>query len=278
VALLVVFLLLAIVFILVLWGGSTLMQGWLYQSPANHMPARAAAAGAALAAFFTIWCWLDVKNPGKYDTLVNFSTIEVTDHDSFESVMRKKNGSETITVFKKRAGSNGATSDFADAKGHSWARNTNDSMAVAILIRDKDAPAAVSFKANLDAKGNFPSNAQLIYTDDSRRWMGAEALGRVHRRKSGVLFANIFLNALHFVLWWMALWACLRFSIWHAFGFAAVLWVFLMLAVQPVLFNQTRPREMTIAAGDGVAAPNNPEVMKLFFCASVPSSSVSRRA
>ena len=106
------------------------------------------------------------------------------------------------------------------------------------------------FKANLDAKGNLPS--QLVYTDDSGRYMDAGSLGRVYRRKSGVLFANIFLNALHFVLWWMALWIGMRFGIWHAFGFAFVLWLFFMLVIQPVLFAQTRPKETTTASRHSV--------------------------
>jgi len=55
-----------------------------------------------------------------------------------------------------------------------------------------------------------------------------------------VLFAALLLNGLHFVLWWMVLWLALRYTIWHAFGLAFVLWLFLMVAVQPVMFGMTR--------------------------------------
>jgi hypothetical protein len=156
-------------------------------------------------------------------------------------------GNEKITVFKKRTGGKGSTEDFVDDKGRPWKPNTSDSIAVAIQIKDKEK-GTIRFKANLDSKGNLP--AQLVYTDDSGRYMDYGTLGRVYRRKTGVLLANILLNALHFVLWWAALWLGMRFGIWHAFGFAFVLWLFFMFVIQPALFTQTRPKEAPAAALD----------------------------
>jgi len=247
VALFVIFLLLAFVFILFLWGGSLLLQGWLYQNPAELLPIRAAISGSVLAAFLTAWCWIDARNPGKYDTLLEFSPVEVTEYDSFESVMKKANGEEKTMLFKKRLGTHGLTGDFVDDKGNNWLKNTSDSMATVILIREKDKNEPTPFKANLDAKGNFPADlTQLTYTDASGRWMTADALGKVHRRKTGVLWANILLNALHFLLWWLALSLGMRFGIWEALGLAFVIWLFLMLLAQPVLFKQTRPTEAAL--------------------------------
>jgi hypothetical protein len=246
-----IFLLLAFVLILLLWGGSMLAQGWLYQQPADRMPIRAAAGGLVMASFLTLWCWIDSKNPGKYDTLLEFSALEVTDHESFDCVMKKRNGEETVTTFKKAAGSKGATGDFADAKGHHWKKNTSDSMAVAILIHEKDKSEPTRFNAVLDKDGNFTSTeqSQIRYTDDSGRYMDADSLGRVYRRKTGVLIANIFLNFLHFALWCVVLWVGLRYSFWHAIGIAIMMFTFFMVAVQPVLFNQVRPKDGKTAFG-----------------------------
>ena len=250
----IVFALLAFAIILFLWGGSLLMQGWLYQNPADHLPIRAVAAGVLLSGFLAFWCFLDTRNPGKYDTLFEFSPVEVTDHDSFETAMQKAAGEERILVYKKRPGSRGSTIDFSDEKGHSWVKNTSDSKAVAVLIRDKDKPEPTRFKANLDDKGNFPRDlSQLKYTDEAGRWMTADSLGRVHRHKTGVLLANILLNAIHFLLWWMALWVGLRFNIWHALGFGSCLWIFFLLIVQPVRFSLLRPRESANSGSNGVA-------------------------
>lgn len=242
--LLVIFVILAFVLILFLWGGSMLLQGWLYQNPANAMPIRATVGGVVMAVFLTLWCSLNANNPGKYDTLFEFTPLETVDHDSFDTVMKKADESENIVHYTKRVGGKGSTVDFFDAKGLPWKKNTSDSMAVAILIQEKDKPEPTRFEANLDSKGNFPKDvSELRYTDANGRWVTADSLGRVNRKKTGVLLANIFLNGMHFVLWWMVLWFGLRFTVWHAFGLAFVLWLFFMLAIQPVLFNQVRPRE-----------------------------------
>ena len=117
VTLLTIFVLLAFGLILLLWGGTTLIQGWLYQDLAGRIPIRACSPrGRRLALFFTVWCLLDTRSPGKYDTLFEFSNMEITDYNSFESVIKtgkpdpnKKgafvfdpNGDEKITIFKKR--------------------------------------------------------------------------------------------------------------------------------------------------------------------------------
>jgi hypothetical protein len=230
------------VFTLLLWGGSMLLQGWLYQDPAAQMPLRAALGGFVMAGFFTLWNYVDAKSGGgKYDTLFEFSPMEVTDHNAFDSVMKRAAG-EPITIhYHKRAGSRGASADFVDDKGQPWKRNTSESMVVAILLTEKDQPEPTRFDANLDKNGNFPAQASdLRFTDKQGRYMTVDSLGRVYRKRSGVLFAALLLNGLHFVLWWMVLWLALRYTIWHAFGLAFVLWLFLMVAVQPVMFGMTR--------------------------------------
>ena len=252
-----VFALLAFVLILFLWSGSMLLQGWWYQSPADRMPIRAAVSGSVMALFLTLWCLLDARSGGKYDTLFEFSPMEITEHDAFDCVMKNSAGQEMPPIhYQKRAGAKGSTADFVDGKSQPWKKNTSDSMAVAILLPEKDKPEPTRFNANLDAKGNFPQGAgELRYVDAAGRYMTTDSLGRVYRKKTGVLFANIFLNVLHFVLWWMVLWYGVRYSLWHAFSLAFVMWLFVMVAVQPVLFNQTRPTETrTAKAGPRIDA------------------------
>lgn len=219
-----------------------LLQGWLYQDPADRMPIRALLGGTVMAAFLTLWCLIDARSGGgKYGTLFEFSPVDIAEHDAFDSVLKTTTGKQTTIHYQKRAGSKGGSADFVDSKGQPWKKNTSDSMVVAILVREPDKPEPTRFNANLDADGNFPKIASdLRFVDDAGRYMPAESLGRVYRKKTGVLLANLLLNGLHFVLWWMVLWLGVRFSIWHAFGLAFAIWLFLMVAVQPVLFQQTR--------------------------------------
>ncbi|MBX9584133.1 MAG: hypothetical protein K2X87_27865, partial [Gemmataceae bacterium] len=53
------FALVAAALFVLFWGGSLLAQGYLYQQPAEYLPARAAVAAAVVAGFLTFWVWLD---------------------------------------------------------------------------------------------------------------------------------------------------------------------------------------------------------------------------
>jgi hypothetical protein len=249
----ILFVVLAFVLVLFLWGGSMLLQGWLYQNPADRMPIRALVGGTVLAGFLTIWCAIDARDGGKYDTLFEFSAVESTEVDAFDTVMQSASGQETIIAYHRRAGTN----DFIDDKQQPWKKNTSDTMAVAILINDPDKPEPTRFNANLEITKNpdgstrstFPRDrGELRFTDANGRYMPADAPGHLFRKKTGVLFANLFLNFFHLALWWMVLWLCMRFMLWHALGLAFVLWMLMMVAIQPMLFHQTRPAQTKTSA------------------------------
>jgi len=235
------FFVLAFAITLFLWGGSMVLQGWLYQDPADRMPLRATAGGSLMALFLTLWCLIDARSGGKYDTLFEFSPIEITNVDSFDSILKTNQPNETIVPYHKKIGTRGSSSDFIDAKGALWAKNTADSMVVAILVRDKDKAEPVRFNANLDPQGNFPRDkTELRFTDAAGRYMMVDSLGRIYRKKTGVLLANLLLNGLHFILWWAVLWFGLRYNLWHAFCLAFAIWLFTMVGIQPMLFTFTR--------------------------------------
>src|SRR5438046_250606 len=68
------------------WGGGMVAQGYLYNQPADRFPLRAAAAALLVGIFLTLWCWLDKRSPGKYDTFFDFAPYETRTYDEFEAV------------------------------------------------------------------------------------------------------------------------------------------------------------------------------------------------
>lgn len=254
-SLLLTFLVLTAILIALFWGGTMFLQGWLYQAPADRMPLRAAIAGTAVAIFLTLWCWLDMKNPGKYESLLDFSSTEIKDYDEFLSLQKRQNGTEDKVLYKKKHGSQGSANDFVNSSNKSWSRNSSDFKVVAILIKEPGKEAPMRFNANLvKVKQNgkeveeFPPADTFRYVEEKgSRFMSGDNPGRVHRKKTGVFLGNLLLNGLHFVVWWMAFWLGVRFQIWHAFGFAFLMWLFTMVAVQPVLFGLNRPTETQTA-------------------------------
>ncbi len=238
-AIVLIFVGLAFSLILLLWGGSLLAQAWLYQSPADRMVPRSVVCGSVLAFFLTLWCGLERLTPGKYDALFSFSSTEAIPIQSFFAIQKNAAGVEKKIEFVKKPGGNGKSLDFTDAKGQPWKRNSSEWMVVALEVQEKDKAEPTRFNTKLDRNGNFPKDADpLIFIDASGRKIGSDALGFIYRNKSGLFVANIFLNFLHLALWIGALWYGMRFNFWHAVSGAFFIWILIMLAILPVLFNQ----------------------------------------
>ena len=68
--------------------------------------------------------------------------------------------------------------------------------------------------------------------------MTDNAPGWLSEPRSGVVAANLFLNVVHAILWFLCLWLLLRFQWGHAFGLACVAWLVLTFFLPP-LFKRT---------------------------------------
>ncbi|HEY8504846.1 MAG TPA: hypothetical protein VIL46_09710, partial [Gemmataceae bacterium] len=203
------------------WGGSLLAQGYLYNLPASRLELRAVAAGTAMGLFLTGWVWLDQKNPGRYDTLFDFSQYDIKRFDRFEAVKKNRAGVEKTVVYERRGGGRRG-SDYLDPQGRPFVKNDADSMVVAIVVEEDGRP--VRFNATLDAQGRFVPSEEFYKEEGGDRYMTETGVGQVLDPRLGVLFANLLLNLVHFLLWFVLLWLVLRFQWAHALGLAFVLW------------------------------------------------------
>ena len=234
----------------VFWGGALLLQAWWYNLPASKLQWRAPAAAAGVALFFTFWCWVDSRNPGKYSTLFDFSRYETEDFEKVTSVRKpatrdgtkwKLGEKETKTEFHLRAGGK-STADFVDPAGNPWKRSDSDGMVTALFVQEKGKDQPTRFNAQLDrATGGFPADGVRYIEEGRSRYIDVGHIGRVTRSRGSLVFWNLLLNLVHFLAWLAALWLGLRFTFWHAFGLAAGMWLAMTLVILPVLFQQTRP-------------------------------------
>jgi hypothetical protein len=235
--LLILFGALTLIFSAVLWIGSVVLQGWLYNDVARRLPLRALGAGAVLAAFLTGWCAVYQNDPGRFDTLTNFKT-ETLDgsYDEFLSVRTVNKKEQKPVRYVRRGGSN----EFESAEtGKLWNRSSADGMEVALLIKEKGKDQPTRFEANLDPKsGNFRPPEETRYeADGGKRYMDLSTLGKVYRVRSMAILGNLFANLLHLAIWVVVLWLLMRFSLGHAIGIGLALWGVTMLVVQPALFG-----------------------------------------
>jgi hypothetical protein len=226
---------------------SAFLQNWLYSQPSTGLVWRSLAAGAVIGGFLTLWCRIDSRNPGKYDTLLNFAGYDMQDYDSFE-VVRKLQDGETSTQKYVRSLQAGRPVYLTEG-GTAWNRSTSDGPAESIIITDKNTPARFTTKLE-KRKGSdawtFPAG-EVRYTEEKgRRYIDAGSPGKVFQPKSGTIIVSLLLNFAHLIAWLLPIWLLLRFSFGHALGIAIVLWMFTTMVPLPVLFEKNRTRQKPI--------------------------------
>ena len=103
-----------------------------------------------------------------------------------------------------------------------------------VKVPDKDHPGQkLHFKRVAAGEGGYSTFA------DANGWTMTEAtLGQPSAFRYGRFFANLALNGLHLVLWFLCLWLLLRFQWPHALGLAAALWLVTTLTLLWYLLPQ----------------------------------------
>jgi hypothetical protein len=252
VTLLIILVLVALVLFGLFWGGTLLAQGYLYNQPADQLPLRAAAAALLVATFLTVWCWIDRRNPGKYDTFFEFAPYSTKEFSEFEAVRwtavagklkQDEQGRlvETTAKFKRAPGGK-AAAFVEEGSGQPFKLNDSTMMTAALLVKPDEGADPVRFNADLKKGSSVPQ-----YTDERRfnevngsRYIMADQLGTLFVPSTGVVVAALLLNLAHFLVWFAAFWLILRFGWGHALGFATVFGLVTMLLVMPLLFKPNR--------------------------------------
>ncbi len=249
-------------------GGGLVAQSYLYQNPADRMPLRSLIAALLVSGFVTLWVWIDQKNPGRYDTLFNFSGYSTTEFNEFEAVRWRAAGSklkldpagnyvETVTKYKRSAGGN--TAPFVEV-GTRRKFELNGSfstggqfMTGAILIKTQDDPEPVRYNLVLrDGRPKdepWPTEERKFQEANGSRYVTVDNKGQfssINVPHGGTVAIALMLNFALVVVWLAAFWPILRFTLSHALIFAGSLALLTMLAVMPVLFKQNRVSKIPV--------------------------------
>lgn len=233
-------LLLALGMAAVFWAGSAVVQGYLYSEPAAGLWWRSAAAGASVGMFLGLWCLIESKWPGRYDTLFNFSSGEEKEFPRFWSLRKGGPGPEEEILFQRRHDERGRL-HYMDRDNREWRRS--DSGQVVAVIVDEDG-AKKRFEAERNPDGTFlirPNEPlRFVEVDGQHRVMTETAIGRVTSSQTGVLVGNLAWNLLHFLVWFLCLWLLLRYQWAHALGLALAFWLAMSLTIWPVLQERVK--------------------------------------
>ena len=237
--LLTLFAILVVALAAVLWVGSIFLQGWLYSDLARHLPLRAVGGAVVLAGFHTAWCWSYQGDPGRFDTLQNFSREKLDgSYDEFQSVRKVGNDEKKPAKFERKKGGRGTTDDFqaADTK-KPWARSDAEGMVAAVLVQEPNKTEPTRFNAELQPDGKFPATGLRYIEDKGKRYMDEAAIGKVYRVRPAAILMNLLANGFHLLLWIVVIWIGMRFTVGNAVAIGLVAWGLVMVVVQPVLFG-----------------------------------------
>ena len=277
--LLIVLVLVTLVLFAMFLGGGLIAQGYLYQAPAERLPLRALAAALLVGLFITMWVWIDSRNPRKYDTFFEFAPYETKTFDEMEAIRwvspdgsklkmdGSGNPSEVVVKFKRGVGEK--KNIFLDDAGQPFQLNSSGKTGVSYMtaaIRMKPAPDAaepVRFDAQLSKDKRTYVNSldgRKFIEEKGSRYVNADQLGVVYIPTTGTVVVALFINLLHFVVWFVALWLILQFTRGHSFITAVSFGLITMLLVLPLLFGPNRKAKPPEEAPKVATTSNSPRL------------------
>jgi hypothetical protein len=253
--LLLVFLMLFLGLFALLLGGGLVAQGYLYQQPADRLPLRAVVAAVLVGGYITFWVWVDQRAPKKYDTFFNFEGESKAEFNEFEAVRwAAAAGKLTLdaggkpaetTVPFKRIGKEAPflevkTGDRFELTGRN--REGAQYMTGALLVKGPNDAQPVRYNARLNEDKTYQKGDEGVrfLEEKGPRYIKAGELGALYVPSTSTVAVALLLNFLLIVVWVVAFWPIMRFSLGHSLMFTAVLAVITMLGLMPILFKPNR--------------------------------------
>jgi len=224
---------------LLMWLGGAFLQGYFYTEPNPQLYWQAPTAGLVMGAFFAFWCMLDLGagTPPPVDVLQRFTARQDKYADpAREIVAVKKDGTKVKYRLQREADRLGVRTNYKDSADRYWPRFAPGVVAVEIpedgkTVRYESEPADTgAYRRFVNSEGWF-----IVEYEG-----GPTGIPEISR--TGRLLANLTLNALHLVFWFLVLWLLMRFQWPHALGFAVCLWGLCTLMILPILIDAAAQR------------------------------------
>jgi hypothetical protein len=230
--------------VVLLWGGTAFLQGYIYNEPASQLYWRAPLVAAFLTLWLAFWATREFRSytedhvASRYGAIFEFTNAEDRPFTEFwvpEGDKRIRYQKRTLP----QANRPGRPEFIAEIPPYQPWSGTDE-----VILKEDGQD--VLYKAQRDRKakavmGVAVSDTQgVLYRSDRGKTI-TEAMirnGKIESKRWGPLFTYFLLNVGFFVLWFVGLWLLLRFQWLHALGLAVVLWVIAIIFVVPPLVER----------------------------------------
>ncbi len=229
-------------------AGSLAIQGYIYSEPVGDIFWRAPAAAGAVTAFIGFWCFANYRAADPKAQQLPYETIltSAATEDMTEPVREfwaEKAGTRVHYLIFKDPTTVPVSYRYQDDNKKPFRHDGVE----AIILKEGDvkAPTEVVFRA--DPKTN------RYVEEGGKRYMNADNFGRIFTPRPSRSAFMLVLNALHLVVWFLAVWLLLRFQWTHALGIAAACWLAMTLLIMPQILSRLPRRTEAPAATANVS-------------------------
>jgi hypothetical protein len=234
-------LIVGVTLMVVLWAGTTFLQGYFYTEVSTDVFWQAPAAAAALTLFYGLWClfYFNDAESGRGwlpSMPLLFSVVEHKYKEppkAIEVVTKRDTKNKVLYTRKTEATLGRTTYEYQHVKTGGNVRWPRD--VIAIFIKEGNEEIRYDL-----AEGGEGANRRFVDPDG---WAVVEfetgPAGPPERSSFWRWLINVLLNLFHFGLWFACLWLLLRFQWGHAFMLAIPMWLMMTLVVVPVMLERT---------------------------------------
>jgi hypothetical protein len=228
-------------------AGSLWIQRYIYNEPSVHILWGAPVAATVLTAFLGFWCHLNYRAADPKSKELPYETIFTSAgsddaSDWVRELWAERGGKRTrYTVYKYNRGAV-LVADYQEETTKKPFPFEKSVDAVIIKENDDSGPHETRFVTKYDA-GRYEE-------EGGKRYMTMDNFGRIFTPRPGRSTLMVFLNLVHFAIWFLVVWLLLRFQVWHALGLAAVFWLAMTWLVVPQILAKLprRVEERTTTA------------------------------
>jgi hypothetical protein len=271
VTLLITFIALTLTFAVLLYAVSLLLQGYLYNTPAEYLPLRALAGGLLAAGFLCFWIHTNTRadSKDKYGTLFEFNSTASKPIEEFTAVRRHVTKDAEGKPRESKAKYTKVNGNFIEGKDTSkpFKLTTADYLVTAIEIPEGDTPVRLeaelfvpdeakpgemrAYKPGDTAEPKYSREAVRVFREvNGRRYIEFSQTGSLSSLQvpsRGAWLGALFFNFMHLAVWFIVFWPILRFGSGSALGLAAGMTIMVMLFAMPILFDRNQPKVVVVA-------------------------------
>jgi hypothetical protein len=247
-----VFLMVTAVLAVLFVVGTIFIQSYVFTEPATGLAWRAPVAALVMGLFFTFWCFIVTRSDAKpgdipYNDIFHFSPIvNMFPKDKPADTLWVHRTDGKVIAYKRKRDFDGIKALDRYMDGKDPYRPTG---VKSIELEDPEKQ-----KLRFDFVPGKDGDQDHFKNDQG--WvmkLSGDPTGNPVQFRWGLLFANLMLNMLHGVLWFVCLWLVLRFTPGYAALFAAILWALVTIALLPMLLDQAAQVAQSRATTEAVS-------------------------